>query len=213
MQIITPAQCRAARALLNWSQPELAQRCDIHVQTISNFEKESSTPSKTTLEKILITLSMSGIILMEGDGVKREDKIVTTFEGEDALYRYLDNLYNDLKDKPGSEVLITGLKEATEEEKELRSFVEMHIKRLIDAGITERLLIKEGDKNLIAPKSWYRTIAPKYFTTTTFQLHGSKLSMQELGSKQRIVVIENKAFADAFRCLFNFTWDNAKPMK
>lgn len=30
MQIITAAQCRAARALLNWSQPNLAERCGIY---------------------------------------------------------------------------------------------------------------------------------------------------------------------------------------
>ena len=48
-------------ALLNWSQPELAERCSIHVQTISNFEKESSTPSKNTLSKISITFDMAGV--------------------------------------------------------------------------------------------------------------------------------------------------------
>lgn len=41
MIIIIPAQCRAARALLNWSQPDLAERWDMHVQTISAFENES----------------------------------------------------------------------------------------------------------------------------------------------------------------------------
>ncbi len=217
MQIITPAQCRAARALLNWSQPELAERCNIHVQTISNFEKESSTPSKTTLEKIFITLITSGVAFTDQEGVKKSDGIVTILEGEDCFKQHLDTIYHDLKDKPGSEILISGLSEAKPEDKR-RKFVENHIIRLEEAGIKERLLIKEGDNNLIAKKDWYRHLPEKYFATTTFQLHENKLALHEGGPTEtntpsRIIVIENKFFAESYRRLFNFAWDNAKPLK
>lgn len=92
MQIITPAQCRAARALLNWSQPELAERCDIHVQTISNFEKESFTPSKTTLGKIISVLGVAGIEVTEDDGVKRRSQPIQQFA---KTHKFLFNLVWD----------------------------------------------------------------------------------------------------------------------
>ena len=210
MHIITPAQCRAARALLNWSQPDLATRCNAHVQTISNFEKESSTPTKTTLEKMMLAFTLGGVSLTENDGVKRHEGIITVIEGTDAIRSHLDNLYEDLKDKPGSEILISGLSEAKPDE-ELRSFVEMHIQRLIKANISERLLIEEGDTNLIAPKEWYRYIPKKHFSSTTFQLHGDKMAMHERHPTKRIVVIENKLYTEAYRKLFNFAWEHAKP--
>jgi transcriptional regulator with XRE-family HTH domain len=37
---MTPAQCRAARALLNWSQDSLAAASGVSVSTIRNFERE-----------------------------------------------------------------------------------------------------------------------------------------------------------------------------
>ncbi len=209
MQIITSSQCRAARGLLNWSQPDLAERCEIHVQTISNFEKESSTPSKATLTKILLTFELAGVVFDEDEGVRKKKGIVTRFEGLDAKYVYLDNLYNDLKDKPGTEILISGLAEVKPQDEE-RKFVEMHVNRLIKAGVTERLLICEGDTNLIAPKEWYRWIPKKFFSSAPFQLYEDKLALHEWGPPQSLILIQNRSVAESYRKLFNFAWEHAK---
>lgn len=74
MLLITPSQCRAARALLNWSQPDLAGRCGVHVQTISAFEQETSTPTKRTLEKIAVTLEAAGAELLPNEGVSKKSQ-------------------------------------------------------------------------------------------------------------------------------------------
>ena len=37
---MTPAQCRAARALLNWTQPKLANEAGFGLSTIVDYEKE-----------------------------------------------------------------------------------------------------------------------------------------------------------------------------
>lgn len=37
---ITPAQCRAARGLLNWQQIDLAKRAKVTMSTVSHFESE-----------------------------------------------------------------------------------------------------------------------------------------------------------------------------
>jgi transcriptional regulator with XRE-family HTH domain len=71
---LTSKQCRAARSLLAWSQPDLAQSSGVHVQTISNFEQEHSTPSRRTLEKISGTLELAGIEFIEG-GVREAETV------------------------------------------------------------------------------------------------------------------------------------------
>ena len=211
MQIITPAQCRAARALLEWSQPELAARCGTHVQTISNFEKGTGSPSKTTLEKMAITFAISGLIFSGKNGVDKNDSMLTIFEGDDANRRYLDNLYNDTKDKEGSEILISGVSEVLPNDKN-RPYIERHVNRLTEAGVSERILIREGDKHLIATKESYRFIPAQFHSSVPFQLYENKLAMIEWGPPNKIVVIENKNFAEAYRKLFNFAWEHAKPV-
>ena len=37
--LITPAQCRAARALLNWSQGELVEHSNTTRQIVANFDE------------------------------------------------------------------------------------------------------------------------------------------------------------------------------
>ncbi len=211
MQIISPAQCRAARALLNWSQPELAERCDIHVQTISNFEKESSSPSRTTLEKIIRIFLYAGILFSEDNGVKMTTNIVSIYDGDDSAHTFMENVYQDVKDAPGTEVLIYGLTKWGDEKE--TEFARNHVEKLLAAGVSRRLLVEEDYNNFLNPKSSYRFIEKKYFPYAAFELYSDKLALREWGPNPKIVVIKEKLFADAFRKLFELAWDNAKPMK
>ncbi|WP_020187638.1 helix-turn-helix transcriptional regulator [Methylopila sp. 73B] len=66
---ITPAQSRAARALLNWSQPELAEASKASVSTVRDFETGKRTPIANNLGAIRDALEAAGVELIEG-GVK-----------------------------------------------------------------------------------------------------------------------------------------------
>ena len=43
--MITPAQCRAARGLLKWTQEELAVRSGVGAPAIINFEGGKTSPA------------------------------------------------------------------------------------------------------------------------------------------------------------------------
>jgi transcriptional regulator with XRE-family HTH domain len=66
--MITPAQCRAARALLDWSQQALADGAKIGNATIRNFESGKTTPQNATLEMIRQTLVEAGVIFIDQNG-------------------------------------------------------------------------------------------------------------------------------------------------
>jgi transcriptional regulator with XRE-family HTH domain len=70
--MITPAQCRAARALLNWSQQQLADASKAGVVTIRNFEGGKSSPINSTLEVLRRALESAGVEFTNGNapGVK-----------------------------------------------------------------------------------------------------------------------------------------------
>jgi transcriptional regulator with XRE-family HTH domain len=78
--MITPEQCRAARALLGWTQDNLAEAAHVGVVTIRNFEMQRTMPRHATLVVIRQTLEQAGIIFIDanGDGpgvrVKRKDE-------------------------------------------------------------------------------------------------------------------------------------------
>ena len=64
---LCPAQCRAARALLAWSQEELVRHANITKKTIADFERGATTPRRHTLTQILAAFETAGIEFLNGN--------------------------------------------------------------------------------------------------------------------------------------------------
>ena len=69
---ISPAQCRMARALLNWTQEKLAEKVGVAHKTIYNFEKELRTPLNVSRAAIKQAFEQAGIEFLPNDGVRRK---------------------------------------------------------------------------------------------------------------------------------------------
>ena len=59
--IMTPAQLRAARALLRWPRKHLKTVSGVSVETLKNFESGRSKPAAATFEKLSKTFASQGI--------------------------------------------------------------------------------------------------------------------------------------------------------
>jgi transcriptional regulator with XRE-family HTH domain len=59
--MMTPAQLRAARALLDWSRERLAEESDTYVNTVRNFENGGSDPKRSTLIAWRTALAKAGV--------------------------------------------------------------------------------------------------------------------------------------------------------
>jgi ribosome-binding protein aMBF1 (putative translation factor) len=66
--MITPAQCRAARALLDWSQQTLADHAAIGVVTVHQLESGLSQPRRATLSVIQRALEAAGVEFIQENG-------------------------------------------------------------------------------------------------------------------------------------------------
>jgi transcriptional regulator with XRE-family HTH domain len=64
---ISPAQCRAARALLNWTQDKLAVKTGVALKTIRGFESGRRNPLGVTRAAIKQALEQAGIEFLDGD--------------------------------------------------------------------------------------------------------------------------------------------------
>jgi transcriptional regulator with XRE-family HTH domain len=65
--MLTPAQLRAARALLDWSRQELAERSGTSAETVQAFEARDSDPKLSTLNKWKRALEQAGVELQDED--------------------------------------------------------------------------------------------------------------------------------------------------
>jgi hypothetical protein len=65
--ILTPAQCRAARALLDISEASLGAKANVGSGAVRDFEQETSTDETDSVRRIASTLSDLGVTFIPGD--------------------------------------------------------------------------------------------------------------------------------------------------
>jgi transcriptional regulator with XRE-family HTH domain len=199
-----------ARALKEWSRAELAERASVHAHTVSAVEKGHDAEART-LNKIANAFEITGIVFTADGGVRPSNDWMRVIEGPDANAQVLEDIYQSLM-QTGGEVLIAGLTELPLEDIEGRKKLQKHIDRLREAGITERILLRQGDYNLIAPHDWYRWLQTEEMGDTPFQLYGQRIALIEWGPPQKVILIDHPKFAATFRNLFNAVWDFAQPV-
>jgi transcriptional regulator with XRE-family HTH domain len=90
MYDISAPQIKAARALLDWSQEDLAVKANLSIGTIRTMEL-GFIPKDTTLQKIRKTIDGAGIEMTE-DGVRRRPDEIKVFRGHDSCDKFFSSV-------------------------------------------------------------------------------------------------------------------------
>jgi transcriptional regulator with XRE-family HTH domain len=78
--MIAPGQCRAARALLNWSQQDLAAKSGVGIVTVHQLEAGTNRPRRATIDVVRRAFEGAGIEFIDENGggpgvrLKKKDK-------------------------------------------------------------------------------------------------------------------------------------------
>lgn len=208
--MISIEQLRAARALLDWKQSDLARAAHLSLKAVSKIEGRQVTPRTETLRILKSVLEQQGVEFLPDHGVKlRSDVLeVYKFEGADAFALLLEDIFNTLMDG-GGEVLVS----AVDEKKftlHAHDILKNYYERAKAHNIHERILVPEGDSHFIAPRSWYRHLPPDDIDLVPYNIYRDKLAIISWGPPLRIVIVRNPAMAESFRRQFEGRWKKAK---
>lgn len=66
--MVTAAQCRAARGLLNWTQQDLADHAGLGIVTIRQIEADITQPRRATLTVLKQAFERAGIEFIDQNG-------------------------------------------------------------------------------------------------------------------------------------------------
>lgn len=66
--MLTSAQCRAARALIEWSRDQLADASKVAVRTIVDFERNAREPREVTKDALCRALAAAGVEFIPENG-------------------------------------------------------------------------------------------------------------------------------------------------
>lgn len=208
---ITTAQIRGARGILNWSQQDLAQRTGISATSIGAIENGQTTPRASTLETIRHTLERNGIEFLGLDGVRQQSESIKTYTGTEGFRDFMDYLYETAKTYGGDIVLfnanpVNWIKWLGDE------WFNAHSKRMHDLGskITFRITSKKGENQFISREfAEYRWFPDELFSDRALYAFGDSLAFVNFEKDNvSVVVLKQADFANAFRTLFNISWES-----
>lgn len=207
--MISVEQIKAARALLEWTQEDLARAARLSKPAVNTLERRISNPKLATLDAIQKALEKAGVAFTEGPGVKLKSEVLKTqiFEGEDSLLRLIRDIFETLygTDK---ELMISGI-----EEEKYKNLADPRILKEVDKrikhGIKTKLLSCEGDTNFLEPIEHYKWLPKKFFPLTPYYIYDNKYAIFLWGPPKKVVLIENAEIAEIYRQQFLALWEVA----
>jgi transcriptional regulator with XRE-family HTH domain len=205
--MITLPQIRAARALLGWTQAELAEASGISIPAIARLEQGIGNPRADTVQSVQNAFETNGVEFNGESGVNLQREIfeIKIFDDADAMEKIWDDIVASFARQDRGELLMSGMDE--------RLWIEIYgdrlddeIKRRKQAGIKPRLLIKEGDNLCLGSDDVYRCVPEAVFGQAPYFVYADKYAVINWGKKPRVVLIRSQSVADTFRKQFEFNW-------
>lgn len=208
--MISIEQIKAARALLDWTQDDLAREAGLSKPMINTLERRIANPRVESMAAIQKSLEKAGVEFMDGHGVRLRDLVLKTqvFEGDDALMRLVHDIFDTLVGT-GKELLVSGINEEKYRFLGGARILE-EIDKRVKHGVPTKLLAREGDRNFIEPASHYRWLPAAFFPSVPTYVYDTKYAIFLWGPPQKVVLIENAEIADSFRQQFMALWEAAQ---
>jgi len=217
--MITAAQLRAARGLLDWTRADLAKAANISPETVKNIEHGTFKPQENTAEAIIKAFAVHNVVFTDNEGVQLKRDAVIRFEGVEGFKQFMDDVYNAAKDPSaasgGDKPICVSNVDDRLFMKFLGDYMSFHAGRMDELkNVRVRALVQEED-NFVIPDSKYpeyRWSPKQTHGTVPFYVYGDKFAILLLSEEKdiQIVAISSAAVARAYRDQFEQLWQTAK---
>jgi len=207
--MISIAQSRAARGLLNWTQQDLADASGLSKTAINNFEKGNSDIKSESLRAIQGAFDKAGIALVVNDGVQRKQDRSTILRGPHSMTELMHDILNTAH-APDDEILFLNADAHAPSQKE-KNQVHFYADELTKAGMSKRILCAPN-----APSLYGSIKETRWLPETTAQLitshilYGDKTAML-VWQSDTIIIIQSKAINAAESARFEALWISGTP--
>jgi DNA-binding XRE family transcriptional regulator len=225
-KMITAAQLRAARGLLDWTRSDLAKAANISPETIKNIEHGTFRPQENTADAIVRAFAAHDVEFTGEDGVRLRRDSVVRFEGQEGFKRFIDDVYVAAQlpassaggDKP---ICATSIGDENFS-KYLGDYFHVHVQRMNGLkNLKMRILHREKPTTQITEETQgsyreYRLRPRGDNANASFYVYGDKLAIlnfEQVENPPQIVVISSALAAKAYREQFESLWQAAMPLE
>jgi len=208
MPKISSSQLRAARALLNWSRPQLSKQSGISEPTLHRFENGMNEPEIRTINKLINVFEKNNVEFCENQGVRFKSSSIDIYDGKERFDDFYEYLYEQLS-QFGGDVCVSVYNETLFASNRKDPIIHLRrMKRLFEQKkITFRILttISNFEANGYAVFRWLPKRTP---SPVGFYAFGDSLALISFVDRDSpyVVVIRSASLAEGYRQEFNIGW-------
>ena len=207
----TIEQIRAARALIGWSQGELAEEAGLSQTGIARIENGTNQPNSSTIAKITAAFDKADIEFIGESGVKKRVGEVRTLRGADGFKEFMSDVYETVSAQ-GGEICVFNVDEKNWIKWMGQDSYERHAQKMknIQKPYNFKIIVEENDWFFIASEvAEYRWFPKELFDKQSFYAYGKKLAFLNFSEIDvQVMILEQAKFSDGFKVLFNVAWNN-----
>lgn len=223
--MITAAQLRAARGLLDWSRGDLSKASKISQETIKNIEHGIFRPQEATESALAAAFAIHGVEFIGSEGVAMRRDSVVRLEGPEGIKKFVDSVYS-VAQQPYSQ--IDGDKPICGSNfnddlfaHHVGEYLNFHVKRMNEISNLKVRILAPNDpiKESISKSrgSVYRECrkpSGQHSGNAPFYVYGDNLAILILDETiPQIIVISSPPVAKAYRQHFDVMWKVATPIE
>lgn len=207
MYPIHAGQIKAARAMLDWSQEDLAQIAGLSITTIRNLEM-GYVPRGATTQVIRQAIENAGLEFIEPEGVRRRRNDVQIYQGSNSCDVFFEDMLNTVRDK-GDEVLCV----IKSQDMLARSCGAANVEQLKQLGeiTTVKCLLSEAPNSSHVIPSFEFRITQYSSGLVSYYVYGDKYAvvLAEGNGAFRFIVFQSLSLSQSYRREFLVLWDKA----
>jgi len=202
-------QLKAARALLNWSQADLAQKSGYSLPTINNIERGQYEAHSATMDDIIQTFEQAGIQFLDGPGVRIDNTAfqIKCYEGVDALHYLLTKIGLALAEN-GGELYLSGLDETELQAKAKEDLGKLQKK--LGKNVAVKILCHKNQSNGLIFQNVQKKVAADTVPLVPCCIYKNRVAIVILKNPVHVAILYNEELVASHIQVFNYLWNTAK---
>ncbi|MGN0919188.1 MAG: helix-turn-helix transcriptional regulator, partial [Alphaproteobacteria bacterium] len=199
---ITVDQLTAARALLNWSQADLAKKSGYSLPTINNIERGQYEAHSATMNDIIQTFEEAGIQFIDGPGVRIENSAlrIKSYEGADALHYLFTKIILALE-QTGGDLYISGIDEKILRKKAGEDLALLQKK--LGKNVLVHILCQKAQSDSIVFQNYKKKVISDEIPLIPCFIYKERVAIVVLKNPIHVAILYNESLAKSHIAHFN----------
>jgi len=208
--MISAAQLRAARGLLDWTRSELAKASGLSAETIKNIEHGVYAPQESTIAAIVNCFADNNVEFSDEDGVRRRNYQVMVLRGRLGYRQFLDHIYSTVTSQ-GGRICQFNLSDKNNLP-HAEEYAAFHLERMLKVkNLDARVLTIEGDDCFPAKYCQYRWLTQDNKVLMPFYVYNDfiEMTIHRDSNNIELIVVHSPQLAGLYMKQFDLFWEKA----